>query len=775
MAQRLLRFCAEILFAFAIVVGAHAQLARGELRIDVHDPEGAAVPATAELVSEGNQFRRIFFIEGQYAAQAIPFGIYRLGVNARGFAPSSQVIEVRSEVPVHVTIVLGLAPVTTNIQVEDSVTLLDTSRTATQYSIGKQALADTIAAQPGRELSDLVNELPGWLYEANGVLHPRGSEYDVQYVVNGTPMTENRSPAFAPSIDAENVDSMRVLTAGYPAEYGRKLGGVIEVTTQKDVPSGLHGRIDAGGGSFSTGNGSAGISLARGGDRFFASGYGFHTDRYLDPPVLENFTNTGTGGGFSGSYEREFSNGDRLRLTVTHDLARFLVPNYLVQQVAGQRQKIANTETSGQVSFQHLFSPDLLFSASGSVRDATAALTSNAASTPVIVFQDRGYREGYVRVDLAGHHGRHDWKLGLDSIFNPVHEQLRYTITDPTQFDPGTLPEFQFSDHRWDVEPSAFVQDQVHLGNWNVSAGLRVDRYAFVVHESTASPRFALSRYFQQAGLLIHVSYDRVFLTPAVENLLLASSPQLDSLSPVVLRLPVRPGRANFYELGVTKAAFGKLRLDANVFRRDVRNYSDDDVLLETGISFPIAFSRARIVGEELRLEVPRWWRFSGFASYANQSGFGQGPISGGLFLGSEATSLLTDASRFAVTQDQRNTARARIRFQAPRRIWLAAGAEYGSGLPADIGDVDPNLLLAQYGPTILNRVNFALDRVRPNFSFDAAAGVELYRKEERSAAFQIQAANLTDRVNVLNFASLFSGTAVASPRSISARVQVTF
>src|SRR5581483_848745 len=103
MAQRLLRFCAEILFAFAIVVGADAQLARGELRIDVHDPEGAAVPATAELVSEGNQFRRIFFIEGQYAAQAIPFGIYRLGVNARGFAPSSQVIEVRSEVPVHVT------------------------------------------------------------------------------------------------------------------------------------------------------------------------------------------------------------------------------------------------------------------------------------------------------------------------------------------------------------------------------------------------------------------------------------------------------------------------------------------------------------------------------------------------------------------------------------------------------------------------------------------------------------------------------------------------
>jgi hypothetical protein len=47
----------------------------------------------------------------------------------------------------------------------------------------------------------------------------------------------------------------------------------------------------------------------------------------------------------------------------------------------------------------------------------------------------------------------------------------------------------------------------------------------------------------------------------------------------------VRPARANYYEVGLTKAILGKLRLDANVFRRDIRNYSDDDVLLDTRIS----------------------------------------------------------------------------------------------------------------------------------------------------------------------------------------------
>jgi len=71
-------------------------------------------------------------------------------------------------------------------------------------------------------------------------------------------------------------------------------------------------------------------------------------------------------------------------------------------------------------------------------------------------------------------------------------------------------------------------------------------------------------------------------------------------------------------------------------------------------------------------------------------------------------------------------------------------------------------LLLDQYGSAILSRVNLARGRGRPNFSLDAAAGVEIYHREQRSASFELQATNLTDRLNAINFASLFSGTAVA-------------
>jgi outer membrane receptor for Fe3+-dicitrate len=79
------------------------------------------------------------------------------------------------------------------------------------------------------------------------------------------------------------------------------------------------------------------------------------------------------------------------------------------------------------------------------------------------------------------------------------------------------------------------------------------------------------------------------------------------------------------------------------------------------------------------------------------------------------------------------------------------------------------------FGADIVNQVDFNRGRVRPNFAMDAAVGAELYRKEQRSAALQIQIANLGDRLNVINFASLFSGTAVAPPRSVSARLRLTF
>lgn len=766
------------LLAFVFTFPAHGQRLRGELRLEVRDANGASLAARGELLSEGSGFERAFEMasDGRYVLRDLPFGVYRLNLSAEGFAAWSSVVELHSEVPVKLGVTLGVAPVTTQVRVTDEATLVDPTRTSSLFAIGQQSIREQLSVRPGRDLFDLVNENPGWLYESNGVLHPRGSEYDVQFVVDGQPLTQNRSPAFAPDMDSDAVESMRVLTSGYPVEYGRKLGGIVEVTTDKNTLLGWHGNFESAGGSFEQLDGSAAISYAREKESYSVRAFGLHSGRYLDPPVTDNLTNAGNSGGFSAAYERDFATSDRLRLGVSRNSLRYLVPNDYLQQGAQQRQDVFSEETSGQIYFQHTFSPTLLLSVAGGVRDSSFSLRSNLSSTPVIVNQDRGYREGYIRGDLAGHRGHHDWKAGADSLFAPVHEALRYEIVDPSPFDPGTQLHLNFSARKWDTEPAFYVQDQMRYGAWNFSAGLRFDHYGFVVHERAFSPRVGISRYFSSLNLLLHASYDRVFQTPAMENLLLASSPLLDSVNPVVLRLPIPVARANYYEGGLTKSLFGKLRLDANLFRRDFHNYSDDDVLLQTGVSFPISYAKARIVGEEVRLEVPRWNRFSGFVSYSNQSGIGQGPVTGGLFIGSDSTGVLTETHKFAVSQDQRNTLRSRVRAEAGHGVWFAAGASYGSGLPAEVsGDTPPAELIAQYGAAVVSRVNFARGRVGPNFSLDLGMGAEVYRKESRSVQFQLQAENVTDRLNVINVASVFSGTAIAMPRSISARLRVAF
>jgi len=102
----------------------------------------------------------------------------------------------------------------------------------------------------------------------------------------------------------------------------------------------------------------------------------------------------------------------------------------------------------------------------------------------------------------------------------------------------------------------------------------------------------------------------------------------------------------------------------------------------------------------------------------------------------------------------------------------VAAGGSYGSGLPIER---EGNEDIDQISDRILARVNIDRGRVRPNFSLDASIGQTLWSTEHRSIRVQADAFNLTDRLNVINFTGLFSGTALAVPRSFSVRLQADF
>jgi len=295
------------------------------------------------------------------------------------------------------------------------------------------------------------------------------------------------------------------------------------------------------------------------------------------------------------------------------------------------------------------------------------------------------------------------------------------------------------------------------------------------VHRSAFSPRLAIARYFSRPDMTAHAAYDRVFQTPAFENLLLSSSPKVVSLDPLVLRKPVEPSLGNYYEVGISKAIRHTVRMDVNTYLRRFRNFADDNPLLDTSISFPIDWRAASIFGAEAKLDLPRWKRISGFASYSYMEGTSYLPLTGGLFLGDQAAEALRQTSgRFWVTQDQRNTLRTRWMIHLSQGFQAAAGAEYGSGLPVEF-DGTREQALAQYGPQLVNRVNFTRGRVDPSLAVHASVAREWSRGDRIRIRLEVDGDNLNNRINLVDFAGLFSGNAVGPPRSGSVALRMTF
>jgi len=796
-----------------------SQSTTGELRLAVTDPTGSHLRSTIELVSQGNDYRNTLTTDdqGNLDAKRLPYGIYQIQIRSQGFADTSESVDIRSALPLDRTIRLNIGSVSQSVKVSTSGTLVDPYRAGSVNEMGLETIENRLTALPGRSMQDLVNSEPGWLYEGNAVLHPRGSEYQTQFVVDGIPLTDNRSPGFGPEVEADDVQSLKIYTAGIAAEYGRKMGGVVEVNTLKNEDPGFHGQLTLFGGTYATGGINTQDQYTWKRNTLVVAASGNMTEHYLNPVVPENYTNNSTTGSFSTKYEWELTQKDRLTLIVRHELARYEIPNELVQQnggwlpnsnntvgcptvpvpdepsdcvfiPGGQLQTGDNFETIGSASYQHIFSSNTIGWLREMVRDSSNDFYSNPSSWPLIATQHNDFKEIYFNGSGSTHHGRQEWKAGVESDTIFLHENFSYVmpycanLSDPQCpialgiLDAGATT-FAFTGSRPDLEQSAYVQDLIRLGNWTVNVGLRWDHYQLLLNQNAVSPRVAMSRYFPTLGLNLHMSYDRIFQTPSFENILLSSSPAAESLDTSVpaVQLPVQLSHGSYYELGLTKAFLDKLRVTANIFRRDVNNYADDSQILSTGISFPIAFRKAILYGAEGKLEVQNWRGFSGFASYSYIVGNVWNPVTGGLFLGDDAASAVTQLTGHSPdSQDQRHTVRTRVRYQAAPRLWFALGSDYNSGLPFQ-PDLTPQQYATVYGQVVISHLNFNRDRISPYLTENASVGAELFRREKTSMRLQGDAQNLSNKLELIDFGGLFSGNALGPSRQYTFRLTTTF
>ena len=147
-------------------------------------------------------------------------------------------------------------------------------------------------------------------------------------------------------------------------------------------------------------------------------------------------------------------------------------------------------------------------------------------------------------------------------------------------------------------------------------------------------------------------------------------------------------------------------------------------------------------------------------------------PVTGGLFLGDDADN--PNGGHFPDSHNQRQTLRARGRYQITPRLWLALGADYNSGLPFQ-PDLTSEQYAIEYGPVVINHLNFTRDRISPYFTQNATVGAELYQREKLGVHFQADMANASNTLELIDFGGLFSGNAIGPARQYTFRLVATF
>lgn len=763
--------CIRVVSVFILVAVGRPVFAQnaGTIAGTVKDPQGLAIPGAtivlANRVSQASQ-SAVSDEQGRFTLSNVAYGTYVLNVSLSGFTTVEQVVEIHSTVPIARDIQLKVGGVSETVNVSADA-LLETSSTGSHVDLGAAMIDQLPSATPSKQLSSMLLSAPGFIPSQNGRVHVRGSHGQIQYVVDGVPLTDEYSEAFANPLDPRYVKSAEVMTGGIPAEYGGKLAAVVDITSKSglDEPKAVFGNASINAGAF----GAVDAGMTVGGRisskvGYFISGGANRTDRYLDPPTTDNFHNRGHAERFTGKIELRPTETDFVRAVVAVDGSRFDTPNRPDAQAAGVDVTQRLTDNSQTVTWLHQLGQAATLDVVGFRRAAAADLDALSA-VPLAATQQRTLDHQGVNASVSFTNGLNRFKAGVQYDRNPVVEHFRMTgdASGPFAFDGAQVGQ----------TVGLYVQDSFSpIPDLHLNVGVRFDRYRLLIEETAISPRVGIAYHLHDSGTVLRGSYNRIFMPPFSENLLLSSSEAARALSPNPedRGADVLSERQNAYEVGIQQALGTHAKLDVAYYRKDIRNLADVDQFLDTTVTFPLSVAKGLAQGVEARLDVPLHHGVSGYVSLSRATILLTAPLTGGLFLGE----LPAPGEQFYADHDQRWQSQFGVSFEHPsRRLFGSLSGRYDSGIPFDTGaNFDPATFADQQA---LALVDLDTGRAKPRAIVDVLAGSQLYRSRTATLEGQVGVLNVFDRTYLLNFLSIFNGTHYGAPRTWTARLKVTF
>ena len=578
--------------AFCLSIYAHAapQSAGNSATVGgtVLDQSGAVVPnATVEIHNPVSSFDRSTVTDstGKFFFPNVPFNPYHLSVSATGFSAYSQDVDVRSTVPVSLTInlTIGGSSETITVQGEAGEDLLENTSTF-HTDVDRDLFEKLPIESASSSVSSLVTlATPGVAADSNGLFHGLGDHAENSFSVDGQPITDQQSKVFSNQIPLDSIDSMEVISGAPPAEFGDKTSVVINVTTRSgEGVTTPHGSVTASYGSFGTAN--AGFNLAYGGKNWgnFISVDGLNTGRFLDPPEFTVMHDKGNEENIFDRVDYQIATGNSVHLNLGFTRSWFqtpnsfdmenatawsglivsdggLGPNGLPVGPADQRSQIRTFNIAP--SWTRLLSSTAVLTVGAFVRhdqynyypsaDPFADLSPHLQSETV--GQERTLTNAGLRSDVSYVKGIHNIKVGATYEQTFLTESDSLGIVDPNYLaslvdssgasclSPSGLPIaapcttlapydltrggglFDFRGHTDVKETALYVQDAITKGNWAINLGIRGDLYNGLTTHREAEPRLGVAYHIKPSNTVLRVSYARVLETPFNENLVLSS------------------------------------------------------------------------------------------------------------------------------------------------------------------------------------------------------------------------------------------------------------
>jgi len=713
----------------------------------VVDASGAVVPgATVEIHNPVSGFDRIASTDasGRFSIPNVPFNPYHLSVTGQGFASYAQDVDVRSGVPLNISISLKVAGSSESVTVEGGGDLVENDPSF--HTDVDRGLFDRVPLESqSSSLSSLVTlTTPGVVADSNGLFHGLGDHADNSFSYDGQPITDQQSKVFSNQIPPESIQSMEVISGQVPAEFGDKTSVIVKVTTRSGQGStSPHGSVKSSYGSFGTS--TVGFDLAYGGQKWgnFVAASGLNTSRFLDPPELRAIHDRGNEENLFDRVDFQPTDKDSIHVNLGYSRSWFQTPNSYDNLNAG----VTNPVTGGMVGptdqrseiktyniapvWTHLFSPTTLFTFGGFVRhddynyypsadvfaDGTGLIPGGSSAT---VNQKRTLTNVGLRSDVSYVKGIHNVKMGVTFEHTLLRENFNFGLTDPgflpSSVDANGNPCFAggvavaapctfllpidltrggslFPFHgRTDIKQLAlYVQDTITKGNWAFNLGLRGDLYRGIVHDSQLEPRVGIAYNVKKTSTVFRVAYSRIQDTPYNENLILSS---IGSQNPTINAVfngansqafePIRPGFRNQFNAGLQQA-FGKfLVVDADYFWKYTRNGYDFSIFGSTPITFPIAWHNSKLDGVSVRASMPEFHGLSAFVVLGHINARYFPPQIGGL------GATIQTGQPFRIDHDQKFQQTTHLQYQPKKNLpWVSMNWRYDSGLVASNTNLD--------------------------------------------------------------------------------------